>query len=75
MKIKESEHEYAIRCNSTLGPSFGVDDICIYANGNGCSNLGAVYIHPEEAQVTSDTSFLVGSYQFKLSGIEVYQKK
>ena len=73
MKIKESEHEYAIRCNSTLGPSFGVDDICIYANGNGCSNLGAVYTHPQGLE-----SCLAGSWaghKFQLSEIEVYQKE
>ena len=76
MKIIESEHEYAIRCNSTHGPSFGVDEICIYASASSYSNLGAVYTHPQYAFGTNEAkSFLAGTQYFQLNEIEVYQKE
>jgi hypothetical protein len=80
MKIKPEHQKYGIRCNSGYGPIFGSSDIQIasYSNTNtsSCSYLGYSFKHPQyfAFETNEAKSFLAGSYQFRLSEIEVYQK-
>jgi hypothetical protein len=80
MKIDSNEHQYAIRCHSENGPTFGFGDIRIANNANtttdSTSNLGFAYKHPQYAHGTNEAqSFLAGSKRFQLDEIEVYQKE
>ena len=81
MKIDPAEHEYAIDCDSSYGPSFGGgNDIYIEDNANSTtdnySHLGSSYKHPQYAQGTNEAeTFLAGSFRFQLDEIEVYQKE
>jgi len=79
MTIDRNAVEYAICCNSELGPTFG-DDIRIANNGNttmdSSSNLGFTYSHPQYAHETNEAeTFLAGSHEFQLDEIEVYEKR
>jgi hypothetical protein len=80
MNIDPNKHQYAIRCYSELGPTFGCGhDVFIDSNANAntssYSNLGDAYKHPQYAKGTYQAkSFLAGFFQFQLSEIEVYQK-
>jgi hypothetical protein len=53
MKVDPNKSQYAIRCDSRWGPSFG-GDICIANNANttmdSYSYLGLSYLHPQYAQ-------------------------
>ena len=75
MNIKPIQHEYAIRCYSELGPTFGLySDIYVASNSNTntfCfSNLGVSYQHPQYAALSIKAkSFLAGAYEFQLSEI------
>ena len=80
MKIDSNQHQYAIYCNNSHGPTFGGGhDIHICSNAsktNGSySNLGNTYRKTQYADYDYDQSFLSGSNQFLLSEIEVYQKE
>jgi hypothetical protein len=71
------KHKHAIYCHSYYGPTFG-DNIVIVNNANttmdSFSNLGNCYKHPQYAFGTDEAStFLAGSFHFKLDEIEVYQ--
>ena len=79
MKIKTNEHEFAIGCDSSCGPTFGID-LCIAKNANtrmnNRSKLGDSYIHPQYAWGTNEAdTFLAGSCFFHLDEIEVYEKE
>ncbi len=75
MKVNPNRHEWAIRCHSECGPTFG-HDIIIANNGNSYSNLGCYYKHPQYAEGTYEAKkFLAGSNKFQLDEIEVYQKE
>jgi hypothetical protein len=82
LKIKVSKNG-CIGRSIFWGPIFGgniVDDCDIFINDksniNLChSNIGHSYTHPDYAYGSNEAkSFLVGSYQFKVSEIEVYTK-
>jgi len=81
MKIKAKKCQYAIYCDSSLGPTFGANrDICIHFNTNttvdSYSRLGSTYKHPHyDVDTHEANTFLAGSYFFQLSEIEVYQKE
>jgi hypothetical protein len=81
MKIDPKSHQYAIRCDSRYGPTFGCgSDIHIANNANttmnSYSNLGITYRHPQYAYGTNEAkTFLAGSNRFQLDEIEVYQKE
>ncbi len=79
MKIQPNEHHRAILCDSSSGPTFGVDiHVANDANTtkNSVSNLGHTYSHPQYAHGTREAqSFLAGSSDFQLDEIEVYQKE
>jgi hypothetical protein len=79
IKIDSNKHQYAIRCFSGCGPSFGFD-IHIADNANirmdSFSNLGFSYKHPQYAFGTDVAqTFLAGSKWFQLDEIEIYQKE
>jgi hypothetical protein len=77
-KIRQKRNKnYSIYCQSSYGPTFGGGKdiyVCSYANAEeACySKLGNSYQHPQPNQ---GQSYLAGSYEFKLSEIEVYQKE
>jgi len=81
LKIKCSPNN-GIRCNDTHGPIFGgqagSSDLVIANNSNknneSFSNLGHYYTHPE-LNPNEASSFLAGSYNFRVSEIEVYTSK
>jgi len=80
MKIDPNEHDEAIYCDSSYGPTFGGGcDIDIADNANttnSCSFLGVSYKHPQYEEETSEVeSFLAGSQEFQLDEIEVYQRE
>ena len=80
MKIISDRHDCAIYCQPAYGPTFGVGDIIICSNANtntdSYSRMGHSFTHPQYAAETDVAqSFLAGSYEFKLSEIEVYQKE
>jgi hypothetical protein len=80
MKIDPNEHDEAIYCDSSYGPTFGGGcDIDIVDNANttnSCSYLGVSYKHPQYEEETSEVeSFLAGSQEFQLDEIEVYQRE
>jgi 2'-5' RNA ligase len=79
IKIDPNRHEYAIRCDSEWGPTFG-RDIRIFNNANTTmdshSDLGSSYIHPQYEFGTNEAcTFLAGSHKFKLNEIEVYVRE
>ena len=79
MNINPNQHESAICCHSSWGPTFG-EDIHISNNSNttiySYSNLGFTYKHPQYEEDTDEAStFLAGSHYFQLDEIEVYQKE
>jgi hypothetical protein len=79
MKVDPNKSQYAIRCDSKFGPTFGID-LCVANNANTTmnsrSNLGFTYSHPQYEYGTNEAqTFLAGSYQFQLDEIEVYQKE
>ena len=80
MKFNPNGNQYGINSlDQGNGPSFGYD-IQISSNSNttngSSSNLGYNYIHPQYTAGTNEAqSFLAGSYQFRLSEIEVYQRE
>jgi hypothetical protein len=79
MKVDPNKSQYAIRCDSRCGPSFG-GDICIANNANttmdSYSHLGGTYRHPQYEEDTIEAStFLAGSKYFQLDEIEVYEKE
>ncbi len=79
MKVDPNDHEYAIGCHSSFGPTFGYD-INIADNSittmDSLSQLGFYYKHPQYAYGTNEAqSFLAGSFEFQLDEIEVYQKE
>ena len=77
MRIKQNMHSKAMYHSSTFGLTFGgnatLDDLGIEEdannNSNSCSNLGIAYEIPSGQ---TDT-FLVGSTNFEVSDIEVFQ--
>jgi hypothetical protein len=79
MKVNPNQHRHAIGCNSSCGPTFGVE-ICIASNANttmdSFSKLGFIFKHPQFA-IGSNASeaFLAGSNNFQLDEIEVYEKE
>jgi hypothetical protein len=81
MKVDPNRHQYAIRCNYSLGPTFGGGyDIRIGDNANktmeSYSDLGDSYSHPQFIQGTNEAkTFLAGSNYFQLDEIEVYHKE
>jgi hypothetical protein len=81
IKIDPNQHEYAIGCYSSWGPSFGgFFDIKIANNANTTmdshSNLGWTYKHPQYAYDTNEAkTFMAGSYKFQLDEIEVFQRE
>ncbi len=82
MKVKSSQHQYAIYCDPEYGPTFGFGhDICIANNANTtmncCSYLGdCSYRHPQYERGTNEAlTFLAGSRNFQYDEIEVYQKE
>jgi hypothetical protein len=79
MKVDPNQHEYAIRCHSSLCPSFG-GSIYIENNSNTTmesrSNLGYSYSHHQYEYGTNEAkTFLAGSRDFQLDEIEVYQRE
>jgi hypothetical protein len=65
MKIDPNQHHRAILCDSSSGPTFGVD-IHVANNANttkhSFSDLGCTYLHPQYAHGTREAqSFLAGS--------------
>ncbi len=86
LKIKWSRNE-GIYCNQKVGPVFGGGpmigenhDIRIKdqsnTNTSSYSNLGHSYIHPDYIEGSNEAkSLLAGTYNFKVSDIEVYTKK
>ena len=67
----------AIFCRDDYGPIFGHDNITIKSQSNqnegSWSDLGDTYKHPNYAYKSNEAqSFLAGSYEFKVSEIEVY---
>ncbi len=79
IKVKSSQHKYAIFCDPRYGPTFGCD-IIIENNANTTmdsrSNLGDCYSHPQYAYGTNEAEkFLAGSHEFQLDEIEVYEKE
>jgi hypothetical protein len=81
MKIDSKRHQYAIRCRSEYGPTFGGGhDIHIANNANttmdSYSFLGRTYKHPQYGLNTNEAfTFLAGSHNFQLDEIEVYKKE
>ena len=80
MKIDPDQHNCAIYCDPSFGPTFGRDhDICISPNANttygSYSNLNSSYQHHHQFHYQKSHLFLVGAYEFQLSEIEVYQKE
>jgi hypothetical protein len=81
MKIDSKRHQYAIRCNSDYGPTFGGGHDIYVANNantgmNSVSNLGRTYRHPQYEEGTDEAkTLLAGSFQFQLDEIEVYKKE
>jgi len=86
LKIKWSRNE-GIYCNKNFGPVFGGGpeigenhDIRIEdqsnTSANSYSNLGHSYTHPDYIEGSNEAkSLLAGTYNFKVSDIEVYTKK
>ena len=81
LKIKWSRNE-SIRCSDSSCSMFGGEyghDLVIAKKSNtntiSWSNLGNSYVHPNYAFESNEAlSFLVGSYYFQASEIEVYTK-
>jgi hypothetical protein len=75
-KIKQTNVKNSIFCDLFEGPIFGNNDILICHDADttmdSCSDLGRSYEHPQPSQ---GKSYLAGSYHFRLSEIEVYQKE
>ena len=74
MSIKHGECSFAMRHDPSFGPIFGGGhDLCICSDANNnscsCSNLGRTY----ELPPGQTNTFLVGSNNFKVSEIEVFQ--
>jgi hypothetical protein len=80
IKMKWSQN-YGIYCSNYYGPTFGGGfdlNIADKSNSNttSYSNLGNSYVHPDYAYGSNEAkSFLVGSYNFQVSEIEVYTKQ
>jgi len=82
IKLKPNNFALSIFCSRYTGPSFGRGDIHIESNSNikgdydSFSDMGDVFDHPRYSYGTNEAqSFLAGSYHFKLSEIEVFQKE
>ena len=83
LKMKVIRPQYAICAHAKYGPMFGGfngNDICIKSNSNldtaSFSDLGSNFKHPRYSLDTVESqTFLAGSRNFKVSGIEVYAKK
>ena len=78
IKMKVSDPDCAICCDSSYGPTFGCD-IIIAANSNtnekSFTDLGSCYTHPQYEKGTDEIyCFLAGSHAFKVSNIEVYAR-
>jgi hypothetical protein len=76
-KMRQINTNYSIVCFSDYGPTFGSSHdlfICNSANTTASSHsiLGNTYEHPKPSQ---GDSYLVGSDEFLLSEIEVYEKE
>ena len=80
IKIKVSQPQHAFICHPSYGPSFGRgSDIFIApfsnTNAGSYSNLGSSYSHPQYSKGSAQAqNFLAGSFNFKMSEIEVYTK-
>jgi hypothetical protein len=81
MKVDQNFHHYAVYCHSKFGPTFGGGhDICVAKNAKTTweshSKLSRTYKHPQYEFGTKEAqTFLVGSFEFQLDEIEVYQKE
>ena len=80
MKILNHTGQYSIGCHSSYGPRFGGADLYISDNSNAnqssYSNLGHSYKHPTYAYESNESkNFLAGSFNFKVSEIEVFIKQ
>ena len=76
---KSSGYISSIQCKSGYGPHFGLNDLVISDNANlntdSYSDLGSAYTHPDYPKCTEKAQcILAGSFKFKVSEIEVYQK-
>ena len=80
LKMKCSKCQHAIYCHNSYGPIFGDGHDFVISdnsntNTNSPSSLGGSYSHPDYAYGSNEAkSFLAGSYNFKVSEIEVYTK-
>jgi hypothetical protein len=81
IKINPNKHQSAIRCHSSIGPTFGGGcDICTRKNSittmDGYSYLGYSYKHPQYERGTNEAqTLLAGTHWFQLDEIEVFAKK
>jgi len=72
--------QYAIECNSNLGPTFGRNDLHISNKSNenvfSHSNLGTAYNHPYFDYGTNEArKYLAGKFSFQTVEIEVFKKE
>ena len=79
MRIMQNMCSYAMLHHSSLGPIFGGvpfgggRDFCIYSDANNNSNSSSNLGHTYEIPPGQTNIFLVGSKNFKVSEIEVFQ--